>query len=559
MEYVDGCSVAQLLDKHRYLDDDIALLILRDTMRALSFAHDKGVVHRDIKPANILISKKGEVKLTDFGIAQDKAVDTDGLTKEGMTLGTPSYMAPEQFRDAGSVDGRADVYSSGVLLYECLTGRKPFAGASLPEMLERIRKGKYERLRKIRPESSLLSRRIVRKAMRARPEWRYRDALHMLRPLDRYFSRKNEEALRRQLADLVAGRRRKDGGAGTNKRRIARVAMIAVAGLAAIAVVGSIWWTLSLSGLMPAFMLPGFAGGVRLEVTLPDGTTLPPHVSLDIYQFDSVEINEIKTGLTGREPLIYTLSRLLTREESERSYRLVVRPVVVKPGLYQLKIRVGDNIHTRAVQIPSMKDRRLSLDDGTHRIPLIELRVPWEPEARPVNVTWTIRRSDSGSELTDILVVDIVDGEGIKYAETGNTVLLNSDRHYDFTFTVPGYGSRTVRAWLESGLDDYTIEADLLPEPALLSLSSAALFKKPKLEGAGIYRHGGAEGGYRRIPILRKDARIMYLPPGDYRLTAGGDKSPAVSNLSLNPGDTVSLELVRNEDKQLEWIEVNNE
>lgn len=559
MEYVDGCSVAQLLEKHRYLDDDVALLILRDTMRALCFAHEKGVVHRDIKPANILISKKGEVKLTDFGIAQDKAVDTDGLTKEGMTLGTPSYMAPEQFRDAGSVDGRADVYSAGVLLYECLTGRKPFAGSSLPEMLERIRRGKYERLRKIRPESSLLSRRIISKAMRSRPEWRYKDAQRMLRPLDKYISRKNEEGLRRQLADLVAGRRSKEGGSGTNKRKVIRIAMMAVAGLASLALVAGIWWTLSLSGLMPVFMLPGFAGGVRLEVLLPVGTTLPPHVSLDIYQFDSVEINEIRTGLTGREPLRYSLSRLRNREESDNSYRLVVRPVVVKPGLYQLKIRVGDNIHTRAVQIPSMKDRRRSLNELSRRIPLIELTVPWEPEPRPVNVTWTIRRSDSGTEITDTAGVEIVDAEGIRYAETGNTVLLNSDRHYDFTFTVPGYGARTVRAWLESGLDDYTIEADLLPEPAILSLSSSLLFKKPKLEGANSYRDGGAEGGYSLIPVLGKELKQLVLPPGDYRLSVGGKKSPAISNLNLKPGDMASFDLIRNEDKQLEWIEVNNE
>ena len=126
MEYVDGCSVHSFWRKHRYLADDVALLILRDTLRALAFAHSKGVVHRDIKPANILISSKGEVKLTDFGIAHNQTVDADGLTKEGMTLGTPLYMAPEQFRNAGTVDGRADIYSCGILLYECLTGRKPF-------------------------------------------------------------------------------------------------------------------------------------------------------------------------------------------------------------------------------------------------------------------------------------------------------------------------------------------------------------------------------------------------------------------------------------------------
>ena len=203
MEYIDGCSVSQLLEKQRYLDDEVALLILRDTLRALSYAHGKGVIHRDVKPANILISKKGEIKLTDFGIAQHQAVDTDALTKQGMTLGTPSYMAPEQFRDAGSVDLRADIYSAGVLLYESLTGRKPFAGASLPEMLERIRKGRYERLRTIRPESSRLSRSLVRKAMRPNPKFRYKTGESMLRSLNRYFRRHDEQRIRRHLAALV--------------------------------------------------------------------------------------------------------------------------------------------------------------------------------------------------------------------------------------------------------------------------------------------------------------------------------------------------------------------
>jgi serine/threonine protein kinase len=559
MEFVDGCSVAQLLEKHRYLDDDIALLILRDTMRALSFAHEKGVIHRDIKPANILISKKGEVKLTDFGIAHDKAIDTDGLTKEGMTLGTPSYMAPEQFRDAGSVDGRADVYSAGVLLYECLTGRKPFAGSSLPELLERIRKSKYERLRKIRPESSLLSRRIVRRAVRSNPRWRFRDAQRMLRPLEAYISRRSDDSLRRRLADLVADRRGRETGSVSGKRQLLRIVTIAAASLAGLAVASGIWWTLALSGFLPTFLLPDFAGGVRLEVPLPDGSTLPPHVSLEVYQFDSVDINNIKTGLIGRDPVLSIVSRLWKRDDSDVSHKLVVRPVVVKPGLYQLKIRVGDNIQTRAVQIPSMKARRRSLADGIRRIPLIELVLPWEPEAKPVNVTWTIKRADTGSDLTDDVDVRILDEGNIEYAESGNTVLLNTDRHYDFTFMVPGYSDRTVRAWLESGIDDYTIEADLLPEPAILSLLSSTLLKKPRLEGNGFYRHGGAEGGYRRIPFLRKEPKKLILPPGDYRLTAGPEKSAAVLNLTLGPGETVSYELKRTEAKKLEWIEVNNE
>ena len=552
MEFVDGCAVSQMLEKHRYLDDDVALLILRDTMRALVFAHEKGVVHRDIKPANILISTKGEIKLTDFGIAHNKAVDTDGLTKEGMTLGTPSYMAPEQFRDAGSVDGRADIYSAGVLLYECLTGRKPFAGSSLPELLERIRKSKYERLRKIRPESSPLSRRIIRRAMRSKPEWRFRDAQRMLRPLEHYIGRRNEDAIRRRLADLVADRRRSETHSKSGKHRIIRIAMTAIAGLTGLALLIGVWLTLALAGFMPAFLLPGNVGGVRLEVPLPDGSMLPPHVSLDVYQFDSVDVNEIRSGLIGREPIKDIFSR-------EKSSKLVIRPVLMKPGLYQLKIRVGDVIHSRALQIPSMKDRRRALEDGSRRVPLIVLIVPWEPETGPVFVAWAVRRADTGSEMEKANIPEVVDGDGIKYAVPGNKVELNTGRYYDFTFNEPGYGQRTVRAWLESGIAEYNITANLLPEPAILSLSSSVLFKKPKLQGEYLYRNGGAEGGYRRIPLLRKESRELVLSPGEYRLTCGPEEKTAVANLVLRTGETVSYNLIRSEDKQLKWIEVKNE
>ncbi|MCK5735877.1 MAG: serine/threonine protein kinase [Spirochaetaceae bacterium] len=458
MEFVDGCSVAQLLDKHRYLDDDVALLILRDTLRALVFAHEKGVVHRDIKPANILISKEGEIKLTDFGIAHNTAVDTDGLTKEGMTLGTPSYMAPEQFRDAGGVDGRADVYSSGILLYECLTGRKPFAGASLPDLLERVRKSKYERLRKIRPESSLLSRRLIRKAVRSKPERRYKSALKMLNSLSRYFARRNEESIRGCLSDLVSDRRGKKTSSKVDKRRIKRIGMIIAASLAGIALLFGIWWSLAVNGFMPVYLLPDFIGGVRLEVSLPENSTLPPHVLLDIYQFDSElekaeSVQEVKTGLSGREPLLDALFRFIKQEQNTARgiSKLLTPAAYLKPGLYQLKIRIGDEIQTRAVQIPSMKDLRKSFEKKGRKLPLVYLTIPWEPETGPVFVSWNLRRSDTGLELTDFPEPGVVDGTGGAFKVSGNKVELNTGRYYDFTFGIPGFETRRVRAWLKAG------------------------------------------------------------------------------------------------------------
>ena len=440
MEFVDGCSVAQLLERHRYLDDDLALLILRDVLRALVFAHGKGVVHRDIKPANILISSRGDIKLTDFGIAQDQAVDTDGLTKEGMTLGTPSYMAPEQFRDAGRVDGRADLYSSGVLLYESLTGRKPFSGASLPEMLERIRKGRYEKLRKIRPDSALISRRIVRRAMRARPELRYKDASKMLRPLEGYISRRNEESLRRQLSDLVTDRRRVSGDSRVpGKRFILRWIGAAAASLAGLAVLGTVWWFLALSGLVPSFLLPGFAGGISLEVSLPPVNMAPPRVSLDVYQYDSVEYVPIRSSLAGRISLHDRLmgvkmnvSGLIpgVKDEEKESQEpvsiLAVRPVILKPGLYQSENWCGrchhhedgsDTFHERPAMAMDRKERGFAFWKSMFR---------GNPGSYRFFVDWDLHRADTGSELNGYPVPTVVDEYGVRYKVNGSTVQLNT-------------------------------------------------------------------------------------------------------------------------------------
>jgi len=585
MEFVDGCSVAQLLEKHRYLDDDIALLILRDTLQALVFAHEKGVVHRDIKPANILISSEGEVKLTDFGIAHNTEIDTDGLTKEGMTLGTPSYMAPEQFRDAGSVDKRADVYSSGILLYECLTGRKPFAGVSLPDLLERVRKGRYEKLRKVRPESSFLSRRLVRRSVRYSPNRRYRDAKQMLKSPDSYFSRRNIESIRSRLADMVSDRRHRSGHSGVDKRKMFRIGAIAVISLAGLLLLAGIWWGLGVNGFLPSRLLPGFIGGVRMEVPLPDNFMLPPHVILDVYQYcddgeDADRIREIRIGVNGREPFPDALNRfvesrriLKEREDGEAEdpgvsesqvilpgiSRLVVRPVFMKPGLYQLKIRVGDVISSRAVQIPSMRDLRKTMESRGRQIPLLDLRTSWEPNTGPVFVRWTVRRSDTGMDISDFPEPEVLGGDGVVYKVIGDEVELNTGRYYDFTFDVPGYEKRTVRAWLESGISDYSLEISLLPRPARLSLSSSLILRKPRIQEEPYYRYGGVEGGFRRIPFLGKDSKDLILLPGDYRLSCGGEGQQAAVDLKLEPGDTSSYRLVRNDDKKLKWIEVNND
>src|SRR5205823_1081593 len=124
-----------------------ALHIILKTAEGLKHAHEKSMIHRDIKPDNILLTKDGVVKVADLGLAKDTEEDTS-LTKTGAGAGTPIYMAPEQARDVKHVDARVDIYAMGVMLYVFLTGRPPFQGTTLVELISAKDIGKFDSIRK---------------------------------------------------------------------------------------------------------------------------------------------------------------------------------------------------------------------------------------------------------------------------------------------------------------------------------------------------------------------------------------------------------------------------
>ncbi len=126
MEYIEGQSLAQLIHNQYEFSFQQSVHIIREVASALQFAHENDVIHRDVKPGNILISKSGQVKVTDFGIAQAISAK-ENLTQTGTVMGTATYFSPEQARGL-PIDPRSDVYSLGVVLYEMLTGTPPFSG-----------------------------------------------------------------------------------------------------------------------------------------------------------------------------------------------------------------------------------------------------------------------------------------------------------------------------------------------------------------------------------------------------------------------------------------------
>jgi serine/threonine-protein kinase len=135
MEFIEGVTLQSVLASKKRLSLGETIEILAQAAQALDYAHQNRVVHRDIKPANIMLEPTGRVKVTDFGIA--KAESSTNLTATGSIMGTPNYMSPEQAQGK-KVDGRADLFSLGCIMYECLSGTKPFRGDNLTAVLMKI-------------------------------------------------------------------------------------------------------------------------------------------------------------------------------------------------------------------------------------------------------------------------------------------------------------------------------------------------------------------------------------------------------------------------------------
>lgn len=180
MEYLPGQNLTPYTRLNNLLPLDEAMEVIARCAEALAYAHRRHVVHRDIKPANIMYeARSGTLKITDFGIAR---ITDYSRTKTGMVLGTPSYMSPEQL--AGKkVDGRSDLFSLGVMLFQLTTGELPFKAESMAALMHKIANDEPPPLRGLRPEAPPCLQAIVERALAKHPQRRYQDGEALARDL----------------------------------------------------------------------------------------------------------------------------------------------------------------------------------------------------------------------------------------------------------------------------------------------------------------------------------------------------------------------------------------
>jgi len=182
MEYLEGQSLREILKADTAMSYDRISEIAAQIADGLAYAQEHGIVHRDIKPANIMITKTGQVKITDFGIAY---LPSGSKTETGTILGSPKYMSPEQVVGK-TVDGRSDIFSLGVVLYEMVTGKTPFDGDSIGAIMYRILNETPADIRQINKHVPAGLDFIISKALAKLPEQRYQNASELAHDLRHY-------------------------------------------------------------------------------------------------------------------------------------------------------------------------------------------------------------------------------------------------------------------------------------------------------------------------------------------------------------------------------------
>jgi serine/threonine protein kinase len=508
-EFVDGVSLEQLIKRERYLSNEAAALIFYEVCKALQHAHEKGVIHRDMKPGNILISNQGDVKLVDFGIATSLEDSEEGLTRDGMTLGTPSYIPPEQIDNAKSVDRRADIYSLGVVLYEMLSGKTPFPGSFNAETIALIHKGKYTPPKRINPKIAPALGKIIAKSMKPNRRRRFQDLRQIIHRLERRIKRRDPASIKRALKRVIQGR---EIGDIYKPRRTWVFWVFLVLILSAILSAGGYY--LYLKGYHYEILQPDRYGSLVTSARIP-ATYKDPG---DIY-IAAVLYREVGGELVRVEDATFRF-RAKQNEQQEDSYLLESERLYLETGRYRLKVNLEGQLYWESFFLGSRSLQKQHLD--TSAAQRVEIQLEQTPSL-PLEVRYTVSDIRSGEDLSDSTTFFIFLNESWIRWNRRSANSLTTGAGYRFKFERAGYYPQTFNLGIKPYQPLLQLQVQLIPHPGTLKISSDAEGLQILLDDSPAYLSGGRDRIYQALEPLEAGTRELILDPGEYLLTVKRD------------------------------------
>lgn len=295
MQLVEGHSLKELIDSGKQYSPYEIIDIITKICDALDYAHQRGIVHRDMKPGNILIEKSGKPFIVDFGVAR---VETSTMTQTGQTLGTPSYMSPEQVMGQ-KIDGRSDIFSVGVILYELLTGQRPFsAEGGITTLIFRIVNEPPIPLSKVKKNVSIKFEPIIEKALAKSPDERYQNCRELTTAL---------EPLKGVPEKTLTLKLSKDELFAKEAKKKPKLGLVLGIALSAIVIIG---------------------GGASYLLFMKGGKT-PPLKEVQQTKLQETQVDTKATGVLPSEKLETPMDTKVTPEKDTKEAEVI--PPVTKP------------------------------------------------------------------------------------------------------------------------------------------------------------------------------------------------------------------------------------
>ena len=453
-ELVDGLALDGLIKKQTSLPCPIAMLFMQDACFALKYAHSKDIVHRDIKPGNILISKRGEIKLADFGIASDNEEKENNLTQTGVALGTPAYMPPEQFEDSANVDNRADIYALGIMLYEMVTGTKPYPGTFSIETLNIIKKGKYINPRKIDKTIPKKIAKLINKMIKPKAKNRYQNIDSVLKEVKKYLKHYDTHELRVQIAKAVLAKNTYEFKNLEPKDKIKqRIKLISISAISSILLLVSAWKI----GLIHKTILSPWYTQVKIEMQMPKSLSTNMDLPIKVFFFenDGNEIPEVNgsertffvKGSRFIDKIIPSNEELEVSRPAAKNKTYTINTVYIKPGDYRAKVVVGPYVWWKSFSVTD-KNETLECDFLKNMIRSIKIR----PSAFDAK---------TGNEITTQTIFSVLINNEWKPLDTINLEELKSGTVWKIKAESEGYSEEIFSLLIDWFQDEIFVSASL--------------------------------------------------------------------------------------------------
>jgi len=338
MEYLDGKDLGEVIGTMEALPVEASVTIASKAADALHYAHQRGFIHRDVKSGNIFITQKGEVKLTDFGIAY--VPGKSPLTQPGIAIGTPEYMSPEQIRGE-KPDPRSDIFSLGVVLYEMLTGRRPFGEDGEEDVIASVLAKKPKGPSKLNREVPWKLHRLTMKCLQKKPEKRFQTMEDLKISLERILPKKSEDRTRAfsSFLGMVFPPEGTDSPLPAQFRRKRGIslgyALVVVIAMASAAIAYRYHKAVDFSDFLPARMREK----IRVYAAKPQGDSF---VKIVVYPWAKVFIDGKYVDTTPIADPVRLKPGEHTLSFSHSTFKSKTIKIVLKPGETRLlSVRLG--------------------------------------------------------------------------------------------------------------------------------------------------------------------------------------------------------------------------